>query len=150
MEQLKLLNWYGRRWGIEVYHRILKSGCRIEDRRLADAGSLQSCLAIDLVVGWRVYWFTMVGRDKPDESCDKILSEDEWRVLGAWATRKLPETAPSVKQAMHWIGRMGGWRKRGELDNPGTTCMWRGLARLPAMAQGYRLALDHHGLSHAP
>jgi hypothetical protein len=89
----------------------------------------------------------MAGRDKPDESCDKILSEDEWRVLGAWATRKLPETAPSVKQAMHWIGRMGGWRKRNDRDNPGTTCMWRGLARLPAMAQGYRLALDHHGLS---
>jgi len=141
------LNWYGRRWGIEVYHRILKSGCRIEDRRLADADSLQSCLAIDLVVGWRVYWFTMVGREKPDESCDKILSKDEWRVLGAWATKKLPETAPSVKQAMHWIGRMGGWRKRNDRDNPGTTCMWRGLARFPVMAQGYRLALDHHGLS---
>jgi hypothetical protein len=43
----------------------------------------------------------MVGRDKPDESSDKILSEDEWRVLGAWATKKIPETAPSVKQAMH-------------------------------------------------
>jgi len=144
------LNWYGRRWGIEVYHRILKSGCRIEDRRLANADSLQSCLAIDLVVGWRVYWFTMVGRDKPDESCDKILSDDEWHVLGAWATKKLPETAPSVKQAMHWIGRMGGWRKRDERDNPGTTCMWRGMARLPAMAQGYRLALDIHGLSPGP
>ena len=144
------LNWYGRRWGIEVYHRILKSGCRIEDRRLADAGNLQSCLAIDLVVGWRVYWFAMVGREKPDEPCDKILSEDEWRVLGAWATKKIPKTAPSVKQAMHWIGRMGGWRKRGERDNPGTTCMWRGLARLPAMAQEYRLALNLHGLGRDP
>jgi len=140
------LNWYGRRWGIEVYHRILKSGCRIEDRRLEDADSLQSCLAIDLVVGWRVYWFTMVGRNNPEESCETILSEDEWRVLSIWATKKLPETAPSVKQTMHWIGRMGGWMKRGERDNPGTTCMWRGLARLPGMALGYRLALDHHGL----
>lgn len=144
------LNWYGRRWGIEVYHRILKSGCRIEDRRLSDADSLKSCLAIDLVVGWRVYWFTMVGRDNPDEPCDKILGEDEWRVLCIWATQKLPETVPSVKQAMHWIGRMGGWMKRGETDNPGTTCMWRGLARLPGMALGYRLALDHHGLRPGP
>ena len=141
------LNWYGRRWGIEVYHRILKSGCRIEDRRLADADSLQSCIAIDLVVGWRVFWFTMVGRDKPDESCEQILSKDEWRVLGIWATKKVPATAPSVKQAMHWIGQMGGWISRGERDNPGTKCMWRGLARLPAMAQGYRMALDQYGIN---
>jgi len=40
--------------------------------------------------------------------------------------------------------------KRGETDNPGTTCMWRGLARLPGMALGYRLALDHHGLRPGP
>jgi hypothetical protein len=144
------LNWYGRRWGIEVYHRIMKSGCRIEDRRLADADSLQSCLAIDLVVGWRVFWFAMVGREKPDASCDEILSEDEWRVLGAWATKKIPETAPSVKQAMHWIGKMGGWMQRGPLDNPGTKCMWRGLARLPAMAEGWRMALDLHGINRSP
>ena len=98
------LNWYGRRWGIEVYHRILKSGCRIEDRRLADADSLQSCIAIDMVVGWRVYWFTIAGRDRSDEPCDQILSDDEWHVLGAWATKKLPQTAPSIKQAIHWIG----------------------------------------------
>jgi hypothetical protein len=48
------LGWYSRRWGIEEYHRVLKSGCRIEDRQLDDLGSLESCLAIDLVVAWRV------------------------------------------------------------------------------------------------
>ena len=144
------LNWYGRRWGIETYHRILKSGCRIEDRKLEDAESLQSCIAIDLVVGWRVFWFTMVGREKPDESCEQILSRDEWHVLGIWATKKVPATAPSVKQAMHWIGQMGGWMQRGAHDNPGTKCMWRGLARLPAMALGYRMALDHYGINPGP
>jgi len=57
------LNWYGRRWGIEVYHHTINSGCRIEDRRLDDAQSIEACLAIDLVVAWRVYWLTMVGRE---------------------------------------------------------------------------------------
>ena len=41
------------RWNIEVFHRTLKSGCRIEDRRLESAAGLQACLAIDLVVAWR-------------------------------------------------------------------------------------------------
>jgi hypothetical protein len=144
------LNWYSRRWGIEVYHRTIKSGCRIEDRRLDDAQSMEACLAIDLVVAWRVYWFTMVAREKPETPCDQILSEDEWNVLSAWATGKVMDTAPCAKQAMHWIGKLGGWLSRGKKDNPGTTCMWRGLGRLPNMAQGYRLALQIHGVRAGP
>ena len=112
-----------------------KSGCRIEDRRLDDTHSLEASLAIDLVVAWRVYWLTMMGREKPDSPCDQILSEEEWHVLSAWATGKIADKAPSVQQAMHWIGKMGGWLARGKQDQPGTTCMWRGLARLPSIIQ---------------
>ncbi len=144
------LSWYSRRWGIEVYHRTLKSGCRIEDRRLDDAQSTQACLAIDLVVAWRVYWLTMVGREKSETPCDQILSKDEWHVLSAWATGKIVDTAPTTKQAMHWIGKLGGWLSRGKKDNPGTTCIWRGLARLPNMTQGYCLALEIHGIRAGP
>lgn len=149
-EACQRLSWYGRRWGIEVYHRTLKSGCRIEDRRLDDARSLEACLAIDLVVAWRVYWLTMVAREKPDTPCDQILSEEEWHVLSAWATGKIADKAPSVRQAMRWIGNLGGWLPRGKQDNPGTTCMWRGLARLPSMVQGYLLALKVNGVRAGP
>jgi hypothetical protein len=144
------LSWYARRWGIEVYHRTIKSGCRIEDRRLDDAQGIQACLAVDLVVAWRVYWLTMVGRENPETPCDQILSEDEWRVLSAWATGKIADAPPSAQKAMHWIGKLGGWLSRGKTDNPGTTCMWRGLGRLPSMAQGYRLALQIHGVRAGP
>ena len=138
------LSWYARRWGIEVYHRTLKSGCRIEDRRLGDAESLQACLAIDLVVAWRVYWLTQTGRENPHTPCDQILKEEEWRVLSAWATGVAADTAPSAQQATRWIGKMGGWLARGKQDHPGTTCIWRGLIRLQAMAEGYLLALAPH------
>ena len=149
-EATERLSWYSRRWGIEVYHRTLKSGCRIEDRRLDDAQGIQACLAIDLVVAWRVFWFTMVGRVKPETPCSQILSEDEWYVLSALATGKAADTAPSVQQAMHWIGKLGGWISRGKQDNPGSTCMWRGLARLPNIVQGYRLAMQIHGVRAGP
>lgn len=144
------LSWYSRRWGIEVYHRTIKSGCRIEDRRLDGTDNLESCLAIDLVVAWRIYWLTMVAREKPDTPCDQVLLPEEWRVLSAWATGKIPPKAPGTHQAVHWIGKMGGWLARGKQDNPGTTCMWRGLVRLPAMAQGYLLALRVHGVRAGP
>jgi hypothetical protein len=144
------LNWYARRWGIEVYHRTIKSGCRIQDRRLDDAQSIETCLAIDLVVAWRVYWLTMVGRENPESPCDQILSEDEWRVLSAWATGKMADAPPSAQKAMHWIGKLGGWLCRGKKDNPGTTCIWRGMTRLPNIVQGYRLALETYGIRAGP
>jgi hypothetical protein len=149
-EACERLSWYSRRWGIEVYHRTVKSGCRIEDRRLDDAHSLEACLAIDLVVAWRVYWLTMAGRETPDIPCNQFLSEEEWRVLSAWATGKMADTPPSAQQVMRWIGKLGGWLARGKQDNPGTTCMWRGLLRLPNMVQGYLLALQVHGIRDGP
>jgi hypothetical protein len=149
-EACQRMSWYARRWGIEVYHRTIKSGCRIEDRRLHDTDNMESCLAIDLVVAWRVCWLTMLGRERPDTPCNQLLSEDEWQVLSVWATGKTANTVPDARQAMHWIGRMGGWLARGEQDSPGTTCIWRGLARLPSMVQGYLLALKLHGIRAGP
>jgi hypothetical protein len=149
-EACERLTWYSRRWGIEVYHRTVKSGCRIQDRRLDDADSLEACLAIDLVVAWRVYWLTMTGRERPETPCDQVLSKKEWRVLSVWATGKVADIAPSAQQAARWIGKLGGWLARGKEDNPGTTCMCRGLVRLPNIVQGYLLALQVHGVRDGP
>ena len=57
--------WYARRWSIEVYHRILKSGGRVEARQLETARRLQNCLAIDMIVAWRIHHLTALGRGWP-------------------------------------------------------------------------------------
>ncbi len=41
-ETCERIRWYAKRWGIEVYHRTLKSGCRIGDQRLGNIDSLQT------------------------------------------------------------------------------------------------------------
>ena len=65
----KRVEWYSSRWGIEVYHRTLKSGCRIKDRQLGTADRLEACLGVDMVVAWRIYHLTMLGREIPDLPC---------------------------------------------------------------------------------
>jgi len=75
------LRRYTQRWGIEVFHRVLKSGCRIEDRRLGEAGRLEACLAIDLVVAWRIYHLTKLGRETPEMPCTVFFAEHEWKAL---------------------------------------------------------------------
>ena len=55
-QAIEKLVWYTRRWGIEVFHRTLKRGCRIEQRQRGQAGRIEACLAIDMVVAWRIYY----------------------------------------------------------------------------------------------
>jgi hypothetical protein len=136
----KRIAWYSKRWGIEVYHRTLKSGCRIEDRRLESTDRLEACLAIDFVVAWRIYWLTKQGRDTPDIPCDVFLNEDEWQVLWAYVKKEPPPAEPpSIGQITPMIASLGGYLNRKGDGPPGTTTMWRGLIRLQAMAEGFGL-----------
>ncbi|SFF23905.1 hypothetical protein SAMN05428977_10811 [Nitrosomonas sp. Nm166] len=61
-QAIEKLLWYTRRWGIEVLHRMLKSGCSIEQRQFGRVDRLEACLAIDLVVAWRIYHLNKLGR----------------------------------------------------------------------------------------
>jgi hypothetical protein len=65
-DALQRVEWYSGRWGIESYHRTLKSGCRIGDRQLGTAENLETCIGIDMVVAWRIFHLTMFGRETPD------------------------------------------------------------------------------------
>jgi hypothetical protein len=93
-QALERLGWYARRWGIEVFHRILKSGCRIEDRQLGTADRLETCLAIDLVIAWRIQWLTVQGKETPEVACDVFLAEEEWKPLYAYLFQRPPPEKP--------------------------------------------------------
>ena len=68
-EACTIIQWYCRRWGIEIYHRTLKSGCHIEDRQLGTVKSLKACLAIDMVVAWRIFHLVHLSRQHPELPC---------------------------------------------------------------------------------
>ncbi len=139
-EALERLHWYTQRWNIEVYFRTLKSGIRIEDRRLGSASSLQTCLAIDLVVAWRVYWLVKQGRETPDIPCDAILEEHEWKTLYFVSFGKPPpDEPPPLREAVRLIAKLGGFLGRKADGEPGSTTVWRGLGRLADMAIIYQM-----------
>lgn len=139
------LMWYTRRWGIEVYHRTIKSGCRIEDRRLESADSLESCLAIDMVVAWRIYHLTKLGREAPDSPCTVFFEEAEWKALYVFVnkTGHIPKEQPTLLQAMRMTASLGGFLNRKGDGYPGPTALWRGLQRLSDITATYLALLPH-------
>jgi len=139
-DAVRVVQWYCKRWGIEVYHRILKSGCRIEDRRLNTADRLEACLAIDLVVAWRIFFLTKLGRETPDLPCTVILEEDEWRALVWYVTKTPPTNAPpTLRQAIRMIASLGGFLGRKGDGEPGPTTIWRGYEHVMVITSAYRV-----------
>lgn len=133
------VEWYSRRWGIEVYHRTLKSGCRIKDRQLGSAQQLEAALGIDMVVAWRIYHMSMLGRQIPDAPCSVFFKEEEWKALCCYVykTPTAPKHPPSLREAIRMVGRMGGHLGRKSDGEPGTQTLWRGLQRLDMATDMY-------------
>ena len=46
----RLVRWYGLRWGIECWHKVLKEGCKVERRQMKSALALERALAFDIVI----------------------------------------------------------------------------------------------------
>lgn len=135
------LQWYARRWGIEVYHRILKSGCRVETRQMQKARRLKNCLAIDMIVAWRIQHLTSLGRETPEVPCTVYFTDSEWKALTTFTTKTKtpPEIPPCLNEAVRLLGKLGGHLGRNGDGEPGTEVLWRGMARLADIEIAYDL-----------
>jgi hypothetical protein len=101
-EALERLDWYAARWGIEVWHRVLKSGCRIEKRQLESFERLCKLFTVYAVIAWRILYATMLARVVPDIACTALLNEDEWQALYCRIHHSPtpPATAPPLRPAV--------------------------------------------------
>lgn len=147
------LSWYTQRWTIEVFHRTLKSGCRIENRQLGNANRLEACLAIDLVVAWRIHHLTKLGRETPDVPCSIYFEEAEWKALTTFVTKKPipPDKLPTLREAIRMVAILGGFLARKGDGEPGTQTLWLGLQRLDDITEMWKVMttiLENPPLSH--
>jgi hypothetical protein len=136
------VGWYCVRWGIEVFHKVLKSGCAVETAQLGTAARLQRYLAIKLVIAWQVQALTHLGRVQPEADVREILEHGQWRLLCA-ATRGggfAPRARPQAQEVLRRLGRLGGHLGRRGDGPPGPLCLARGLQRLHDITLGWRLA----------
>ncbi len=78
------------RCGIEILFRALKSGCRVEERRLQEIERVLPFLAVFLNVAWRTRFVGRLGRGGPDPDCEVIFEPSEWKAVRSVAKRASP------------------------------------------------------------
>jgi hypothetical protein len=136
---LQAVDYYTGRWPIEVYFRVYKSGCRLEEVQLETAERLWPCLMLYKIVAWRLLYVTMLGREVPDLPCDVLFPAAEWKpVWRVTPATPLPERPPSLGTFVRLLGGLGGHNGRAGDGAPGAEAVWRGIRRMTDFALAWQ------------
>jgi hypothetical protein len=140
---IEKLRWYAMRWKIEVFHKILKSGCKAEDARLRTAERLVKLIAVFCILSWRVFWMTMIHRSAPDAEPELALTGEGILLLDHLVPDQICHAPRDKTLAVYLvkIARLGGYLARASDPPPGNTVMWRGMSRLTDIKLGANLKL---------
>lgn len=130
-EALEAIKWYLCRWQIEVYFKILKSGCQLENIQLTEASRFKPCIALYLIIAWRILYLTMLARNNPNVSCEQCFIKEEWQLVYLMVKKKPPSDPPiTLMEMTRLLGQLGGFTNRRSVPFPGIKCLWRGIKKL--------------------
>lgn len=136
------LRWYVLRWRIEDWHRVLKSGCRIEELQHKTTERLRRAIAINLVIAWRIMLMTLMGREAPDLPAEVLFSDIELKTLRAYAKKKRLKQPVLLNDAVRLVAKLGGYLGRKNDPPPGHQIIWLGYMVLQPMCMGFALQED--------
>jgi hypothetical protein len=160
-QALRIIGLYRRRWVIEEYHKVQKSGCHLEHSRLQDLDALRRLAALVGVLSVRMLWLRdlaaeaaqaapatavvkgLVDKDAPAQSRGpeslRALMPKLWitvvaRMGGIDEPRQL-----TPQQFWRIIARRGGWLGRKHDGRPGWQTVWRGWNEVALLVEGAQL-----------
>jgi len=139
---LEIVDLYAVRWEIEVFHRVLKTGCKVEELQLKKDERTKVAIALYMVVAWRVLYLMTLGRECPTLPCDVVFEKDEWQAFWVIVHDGHPEALdekPSLGEFVRKVAEYGGFLGRKCDGNPGPQSIWQGLTQVRHFAIAWRV-----------
>ena len=91
------------------------------------------------VIGWRVFWLTMMSRESPEAPAETALTKTEIEILDRLVPSPKSTDEPKISHYLMAIAKMGGYLARAKDPPPGKMVIWRGLSRLADISIGFDL-----------
>ena len=130
-----IVECYLMRWMIELFFKVLKSGCKIESRRFEHMDRFLPALALYMIIAWRSFYICRVSRTHSDSPCSSVYREAEWKSVWQMVRRSPPpRRAPSLMEITKLIAELGGYVNRKNAAPPGPQSIWLGLQVMHIMA----------------
>jgi hypothetical protein len=138
-QAIEKLQWYSLRWEIEVFHKILKSGCQTEASKLRTANRLVNLISVFAILSWRIFWMTMMNRTTPSANPEVAFTVLEIKLLDRLVSNRHGSQLNSGSLSIYLIklARLGGYLARANDPPPGNMVVWRGLSRLTDINLGF-------------
>ena len=136
-DAIEKINWSTLRWNIELFHKVLKSGCAIAQAQLRHAERLKKYITVKSIIAWRLFWLLRHCKQDKQASCLTVLTKEEWMILyrKTHKTKCLPDIPSTVGEVFIWIAKLGGYIGRRTDPPPGMISLWRGWQRLMDMVE---------------
>jgi len=139
-EALTIIQWYVCRWQIEIYFRILKSGCKVQELQLEGADRIKPAVALYMIIAWRIFYYLMLGREYPNFPCTLVFEEEEWKsVYVIIKGKEPPQEAPQLGEMIDMIASLGGYLGRKHDGPPGPKTLWLGFQRMTDFALAWKM-----------
>ena len=139
-DAIEKLQWYALRWKIEVFFKVIKSGCKAEESKLRTADRVAKILSIYCLLSWRIYWLTMISRESPNLPPEVGFTRNEIQILD----KLIPDDQKikkkkSLKTYLTKLAQLGGYLARNSDPPPGNQVIWKGLSKLNDIHLGANL-----------
>jgi hypothetical protein len=132
------VTWYKWRWFVEDFHKVLKTGCLLEDRCLQTVEAMCNLLAILTPTAMRLLWLRQTAQTAPDTPASQVISQEVIQVV--LHLDKRPKAMLTAKDLWHTIARFGGYLDRKSDPPPGWQTLWKGWIRVMTVLEGVHLA----------
>ncbi len=142
----RIQGWYQRRWSIEEYFRVLKTGTRIEDRHLDTTEDLCKCLCLDAIAAWQVFALQRAAHHQPECPAEQFVTGEQIQVLYASLRirhqRDPPDRPLDIQTFVIDADRFAGFRPSRRQPLSGAQKLWSGMRYLQWSVIGYRARVE--------
>ena len=135
----QVLEWYRLRWRIEDWHRMLKSGCKVEYLGHRTGERIERAVTIKAVIAWRLAAMTLLGRETPELPSEVFFTQIQMRVLRHFASKRRLAAPGNLGLAVRTMAILGGYLYRAHAPPPDHQKIWEGWTRLTIMSEAYEL-----------
>ena len=99
------------------------------------------------MVGWRIFWITMLQRENTDQEPTAVFTENEFNILEKLVNPKRhePSQPRSLSNYIRKMDKLGGYLARASDPPPGNLVIWRGFSRLNDIHLGMLLSKGNVG-----
>jgi len=133
IEQIvSIIEIYRKRWKIERFHFVLKSGCKIEDIQQRTLDGISMMILLYSIISIQIMTLTYLARTNPNAPAGLLFEDHEIMIL--WKagnkTKTPPQKTVTIAEAAALVAKLGGFKGAPSDGPPGLKAIWSGLEKL--------------------